>query len=74
MAQVLITLNLPESQELQQWLEKYNIDLKLRSMYDHWAEPLQPQLWALEGSFNEKIYNLLKDNFGIHLKSDIRFN
>jgi len=68
-SQQLIFLNFWEHKQLEYWLEDNFPDCRIRSLYDTWTAPDEPEWYAIEGEITLDMECLLKLKYGNKLKN-----
>lgn len=73
MSQLLVNLNFWESKQLEYWLTDNYPEVKIRSLYDKFTAPEEPDLYAVEGPIVKELEYLLRLKYGDKIKGGIRF-
>lgn len=73
MSQLILVLNFWESKQLEYWLTDNYPDCKLRSLYDKFTGPDEPDSYALEGDITEDLECFLRLKYGNQIKGGLRF-
>lgn len=73
MSQLILTLNFWESKQLEYWLTDNYPDCKIRSLYDKFTPPEEPDWYALEGDLDDELVYYLNLKYGNKIRGGLRF-
>jgi hypothetical protein len=73
MSQLIVVLNFWESKQLEYWLTDNYPECKLRSLYDKFTGPEEPDWYALEGDLDDELVYYLKLKYGDKIRGGLRF-
>lgn len=66
--QILITLNFWESKQVEYWLKDNCPSANIRSLYDKYTSPDEPDQYSIEGKLDNETACMLKLKYGEKIK------